>query len=148
MSGGLGRTEAWILILFLTAVCGPGIAAPPEVPTVSLCELVTHATKYQGRDVVTRVRITVYKHGTSIWDPSCSQRGADLQWKESSAGTLHLTSVLKEAGMSDHPVTATLKGTWMGEQHTDNGFILQPRLVFAMSDAFDVSRSTDVERRR
>ena len=148
MSSGLSRTGTWLFMLFLSGVCRPETAAPPEIPAVTLCELLSHSKEYQGRDVVITVRITAYKHGTSISDPSCSGRGADLQWKGSSTGTAHLSSVLREAGMSDHPVTATLKGTWMGEQHTDNAFIHQPRLVFAMSDASDIRRAKAVQRRR
>jgi len=87
-----------------------------------------------------------WKHGTAIWDPTCHGQGADLQWRGNSHGVMQLKEALNIHGMGDYPVIATLSGTWMGKQRTNNGFLPQPRTVFLMSDAADISRSKRVER--
>jgi len=48
--------------------------------------------------------------------------------------------------MGDHPVIATLSGTWLGTQYYKNQFLPQPRLVFEVAEAHNITRSVKIER--
>ena len=120
-------------MMTLSARSQQSSTAHVNIPTVPLCELLKNPVQYSGKTVTTTARITRYKHGTGLWDPACSDRGADLEIQESqrtSSAMLQLDEALRRFGMSDHPIIATLIGTWVGKQHTDNQFIKQPRVVF------------------
>jgi len=140
----------WITVLLFffsaTVGCRNVRATNAEIPKVNLCELLAHSEQYVGRTVSVTVRITATKHGTGIWDPSCMGGGADLQWHGSTPGTNQLEEALRQYGMSDHPVIATLTGTWLGKERTANSFLHQPRTVFLMSDAAEIVRSKNIER--
>ena len=150
MTSAIFRAAAFIVVL-LPFACGQrNVNAPvADIPQVPFCELFGDSGRFLGQVVVTKVRISAYKHGTAIWDPACRSRGADLQWSEASRskpGTLQLDEYLRKFGMGDHPVIATLTGKWMGKQDTGVGFRPQPRYVFLMINASDVDRTKDVER--
>jgi hypothetical protein len=118
-------------------------------PKVSLCDLVANSKQYLGLTVTTTVRIEAFKHGTGIWDPTCRGKGSDLHFpisgRESSSVT-ELRSALRQTVMSDHPVIATLTGKWLGTQYYEHQFIAQPRIVFEVIEAKDITRSTKIER--
>jgi|ERR1019366_1330957 hypothetical protein len=126
----VGRVISLMLLFSATGIGQQAKGINADVPTMSFCELLAHSKQYVSRTVSVRVRITATKHGTGIWDPECSGRGADLQWQGSSPGMKKLDEALRKFGMGDYPVIATLTGTWMGQEHTDNGFLLQPRTDF------------------
>jgi hypothetical protein len=120
------------------------------IPAIPLCELLRTPLSYAGKTVTTVARIDRFKEVTGIWDPACRNLGADLHTQDSDRSTLamkKLAEELNKAGMGDHPVIATLTGTWLPNQITKNGFLPQPRLVFLVSDASNIGRSKKVERR-
>ena len=135
-----GRIALLTLVLPLSASCQQKDATLNKIPTVPFCELVKNSQQYSGKIVTTTARITRFKHGTGLGDPACPI-SADLQIEETqraSPDMRQLDEALSRHGISDHPIIATLTGTWMGRQYTDNKFILQPRLVFRVSDAHNV----------
>jgi len=150
----LARCTRILLFMLLSSLSGNGQrtdARHGDSSAVSLCELVEHSAKYVEKSVTTTVRITATKHVTELWDPACPNLGVDLWFRQpetTSPGMLQLHEALNTFGMGDHPVIATLTGTWMGEQYREHQFIQQPRIVLEVIDAADVHRSTKVERRR
>ena len=48
--------------------------------------------------------------------------------------------------MGDHPVIATLTGTWLGTQNYEHQFLPQPRIVFEVSEAKGITHSGKIER--
>jgi|ERR1017187_1105759 hypothetical protein len=138
---------AFILTVATSAVCQSTPAARNAV--VPLCDLLKDSAKYTGKSVTTAARIFPGRHVTVIWDPACRGLGATLEIeksRESVAGVQQLEAELYKAGMGDHPVIATLTGTWVGTERTDNGFIAQPRIVFRVTDVSNISRSAKIER--
>jgi hypothetical protein len=120
-----------------------------SVVTVSLCELLKNPLPYSGRNIVTTARISQFKEGTAIWDPTCSKLGADLHFPDawrSSSSLLDLDNFLRSASM-DYPIIAKLKGVWLPAQHTDDRFLAQPRNIFLVSEASNVGRSKTIEHR-
>jgi hypothetical protein len=89
------------------------------------------------------------KHVTVIWDPACHENGADLHFSSTGAespSVIELQKVLRQNGMGDHPVIATLTGTWLGTVYYEHQFLAQPRIVFEVIDAQSITRSVKIER--
>jgi len=61
--------------------------------------------------MVITVRISAFKHGTSLWDPACPKLGTDLHTDPSVSpdpSLQELRTALRQHGLGDHPVIATL----------------------------------------
>ena len=132
------------------AICQQPYTTHNNIATVDLCDLLRKPLLYSGKTITTTVRIVRGKHVTGIWDPACSNLGADLYIEESarsSPSIMELDRMLSEAGMGDHPVIATLIGIWLPNQTTGNKFLPQPRRVLKVSEASHAERSARIERR-
>jgi hypothetical protein len=139
------------LALFILTVATSAVCQPPKARNaiVPLCDLIKDSANYSGRNVTTTARVSAGRHVTVIWDPACRGAGATLEFEKSSesvAGVRQLEAELDKAGVGDHPLIATLSGIWVGTKRTDNGFIAQPRIVFRVTDASNITRSAKVER--
>jgi hypothetical protein len=122
----------------------------PEVPTITFCELLKAQSKYAGKIVTTTAQITSGRHVTGIWDPACRGLGADLHTADSARSKpsiVELDETLLKHGMGDYPVIATLTGVLLPNQREEHSFLPQPRLVFLVSSASSIHRSSKIERR-
>jgi hypothetical protein len=89
------------------------------------------------------------KHVTVMWDPACRGHGADLHFALTGAenpSVVELEKVLRQSGMGDRPIIATLSGTWLGTKYYEHQFLAQPRIVFEVTEAHNVTRSMKIER--
>jgi hypothetical protein len=115
-------------------------------PTVSLCEVLTHPSNYSGRKVKMTVRITSTKEGGFLWTPSCRSLGvATLQIDDavdSDSGISDLLDLLRSHGLSDHPVIATLAGTFIYNPKKDEH---RQRSVFKANAASNLKLSNHLE---
>jgi len=151
------KTANWLRVLIL--VIGLGleatrqVAAQSEVGTqtpiqVSFCELVRNPSAYSGKLILTTVRITATKHGSSLWDPRC--RSLSLAWQtdplyKSTAGLVALDREMSAHGLSDHPIVANLKGKFMHDQYSA---LLKRRMSFLIVQAAtDIRQTKDEEHR-
>jgi hypothetical protein len=110
------------LCLFASEACFSRSQVNPttQISKVSICTLMTTPKHYSGTTVEVDVRITRTKEGTRVWDISCPDLGADL-WIDPAVANdpnfLKLDEMLNAHGLSDHPVTATIKGAFMYAQY-------------------------------
>jgi hypothetical protein len=92
-------------------------------------------------------RITATKEGSFLWTPACRNLGVvSLQLEgqaESDSGLKGLQEMLRSHGLSDHPVIATLTGTFTYNQQPDEH---RHRAVFRANAASDLKQSDRVER--
>ena len=125
-------------------------AVNTEAPTFPLCELLQNQLKYAGKAVSTTARIASFKEVTGIWDPACPRLGADLHTADSARSNpsiIELDDTLRKHGMGDYPVIANLTGILLLGQWEEHSFLPQPRLVFLVSSASNIHRSSKIERR-
>ena len=116
--------------------------------SVALCELMGNPEPYAGKVVTVTARLTSTKDGTSMWDPGCKTMGLELEIVPSSRsnpdiGRLQLA--LKQHGLSDHPVMATLTGTFLYNKY--DAVRRRARSLFSAISAADVQQSSVIERR-
>lgn len=156
----LGRNALCFMICVATTACSSRPVAsdnkshmqalkPEAPPIVSLCDLIKQSQIYAGQRVTTTVRILATKHVTGIWDPACKRSCADLHFPSDDQDNASTHALLKELGqhsMGDHPVIATLTGTWLGTQNYEHQFLPQPRIVFEVSEAKGITHSGKIER--
>jgi len=124
-------------------------ARPKGPAVVSFCDLFNNSNEYVGKSVTTTVRITGTKHVALIWDPACREHGADLHLSSTGAqspSVLELERVLRQHGMEDQRWLGLFGGTWLGTQYYEHQFLPQPRLVFEVAEAHNVTRSLKIER--
>jgi hypothetical protein len=130
-----------------TGVAQQSTAAPPM--KVPLCEVLTHPKKYSGSNLVVTARFTATKEGTDLWDRDCPGLGVDLLENpvaDSHPDMVELYRMLKDHGMSDHPVMATVTGQFKTDQY--DAARDRRRWVFIAAAASDISQTKRVEHRR
>lgn len=131
--------------------CGSVVAQhPADVAQIKLplCEVLTHPKKYSGSNLIITARFTATKEGTDLWDNRCPGLGVDLL--EDPSVDLHpdivkLYRMLKEHGLSDHPVTATLTGQFKDDQY--DAVRDRKRWVFIVVAASAIGQTKHIERR-
>jgi hypothetical protein len=116
-------------------------------PAVSLCDVLTHPTDYSDRTLTLTVRITATKEGSFLWIPGCRNLGVvtllmEVQ-SQSESEMKALQDMLRSHGLSDHPVIATLTGTFTYDRQPDAHRF---RAVFKARAASDLKQSEHVER--
>lgn len=93
------------------------------------------------------VRITATKEGSFLWTPGCRNLGVvSLQMEglsESDSGMKGLQDMLRAHGLSDHPVIATLTGTFTYNSQADEH---RHRAAFKANTASDLKQSAHLER--
>lgn len=119
--------------------------APIKLP---LCEVLTHPKKYSGRNLIVTARFTATKEGTNLWDHGCPSLGVDLLEDpsvDSHPDMVELYRMLKDHGLSDHPVTAMVTGQFKDDQY-DSVRDRRRRVFIAVSAAY-IRQTKHVERR-
>jgi hypothetical protein len=139
-------------LLFLVLFCGWSHCARAESsgnpPAVSLCEVLSHPTDYSDRTLTLTVRITATKEGSFLWVHGCKSLGVVTlvmeSQSESESGIKVLEDMLRSHGLSDHPVIATLTGTFTYDPQANAP---RYRAVFKARAASGLKQSEHVERR-
>lgn len=115
--------------------------------TISLCEVLAHPADHSGRTLRMTVRITATKEGSFLWTPGCRNLGVvSLRMEgqpESESGMKGLQDMLRAHGLSDHPVIATLTGTFIYNQQPEEH---RHKAVFTVNAASDLKQADRVER--
>lgn len=133
-----------VLFLILTSFgCGYATAessgAPPKV---ALCDVLGRPADYSGKTLTMTVRITATKEGSFLWNSSCKNLGLTLQIEDqakSDTGIQGLLEMLRQHGLSDHPVTATLTGVFLYNQQDE--YRNRRRSVFRASSATEIKQA-------
>jgi hypothetical protein len=137
----------WITLasLFFLTVIGNGYAIaengdPP--PSFALCDVLARPADYSGKTITMTVRITATKEGSFLWSSSCRNLGLTLQIEDqtkSDTGVQSLLEMLRQHGLSDHPVTATLTGVILYNQQDE--YRNRRRSVFRLSSAKEIKQT-------
>jgi hypothetical protein len=149
------NNKAWWLRMTLVAalplLIAGNISAQTDsggVPqTISLCEVLAHPADHTRRMLRMTVRITATKEGSFLWTPGCRNLGVvSLQMETplvSESGLKGLQDMLRAHGLSDHPVVATLTGTFIYSQQPDEH---RRKAAFKANAASDLKQAERVER--
>src|SRR5579872_560695 len=81
--------------------------------TVDFCRLISQLDKYHGRPVTLRVRVKLYRHGTSISDRACPKQSLTLIADQTALQTnslSHFYQFLAEHRRTSKPIFATITG--------------------------------------
>jgi hypothetical protein len=108
--------------------------------TVGFCQLVSRPDKYRENPVTVRVRVKVYRHGTSISDRACPKQSLTLiadQTAVQSASLSHFYQVLAEHRHTSKPVFATITGRLVNDD--GDGFPLKRKVVFKLESVSEVA---------
>jgi hypothetical protein len=136
---------ALLVVVAGTSCAQADSGGAPE--SASLCLVLAHPTDFSGKTMRMTVSITATKEGSFIWTPACRGLGVvSLQLEgqtESESGLKGLRDMLRSHGLSDHPVIATLTGTFTYNQQQDEH---RHKAVFKASAASDLSQSERLER--
>jgi hypothetical protein len=138
------RWIATVSFLFLLVVgSGCAIAQSKDAPAkVALCEVLAHPADYSGKTMTMTTRITSTKEGSFLWSSSCKNLGLALQIEDrakSDAGIQSLLEMLRQHGLSDHPVTAMLTGVFLYNQQDE--LRNRRRSVFRVSSATEIKQA-------
>jgi len=109
---------------------------PQKVP---FCTLLREPERYKDILITMRVRVTSFRHGTLISDPSCPKRAIGLVPKQSvveATSVSHFYQLLQERRLSKTPIFATMTGRLSTERH--DGFVKWNR-VFRFESVSEVS---------
>ncbi len=143
MSLKLLRRSASALLICVSSCCCSSylISQTPEKhpQKVPLCTLFREPERYKGALITLRVRVSSFKHGTLISDPSCPRQRIGLLPKESvveAASISHFYQFLQERRLSKTPIFATITGRLSTEPH--DGFVKWNR-VFRLESVSEVS---------
>lgn len=115
-----------------------GEAKPAE--TISLCEIVSRIDKYRDTPVTLRVRVNLYRHGTTISDQDCPKQSLLLIADQAAVQTdalSHFYQFLAEHKRSTKPIFATIAGRLVKGE--DGGYMLKRDVVFKLESVSEVS---------
>jgi phage tail tube protein FII len=153
----VGRLVCEIRSLLMTwklFICGPLVvltllassrdtelyAQEGAAETVTLCKLASRLDKYRGAQVTVRVRVKVYRHGTTISDRACPKQSLLLIADQAAVQTASLSRFYKflaEHRRSGRPIFATITGRLVkGEA---GGFVLKRDVAFKLELVSEVS---------
>ena len=140
MSLNLLRKSA--LLIFVSSCCCSCLISqtleehPQKVP---FCTVVREPEVYKDTLITLRVRVTSFRHGTLISDPSCPKRGIGLlprQLVVEGTSVSHFYQFLQERRLAKTPIFATITGRLSTERH--DGFVKWNR-VFRFESVSEVS---------
>lgn len=126
---------------------GSAATTTSRSPTaLSLCTLTMTPKAYTATLVEVTGRITATKEGIDMWDPSCN-RGVDLSvdFDSQGVGLKELEGALKEHGLSNHPVIATVAGSFVPDHY--DSVRHQKRTILVVKRASDIHQSSEEEHR-
>jgi hypothetical protein len=107
---------------------------------VPFCTLRREKDRYKDSLITLRVKVTSFKHGALISDPSCPKQGMGLLPKQSAVGApsvSHFYQFLQERRLSKTPIFATITGR-LSDAESDNTFVKWD-LVFRLESVSEVS---------
>jgi hypothetical protein len=108
--------------------------------TVGFCQLVSQLDKYRGNPVTLRVRVKLYRHGTSISDQACPKQLLTLIADQTALQTnslSHFYQFLAEHRHTSKPIFATITGRLVDGE--GGGFALKRKVVFKLESVSEVS---------
>jgi hypothetical protein len=108
--------------------------------TVGFCQLVSQLDKYRGNPVTLRVRVKLYRHGTSISDQACPKQLLTLIADQTALQTnslSHFYQFLAEHRHTSKPIVATIAGRLVDGE--GGGFALKRKVVFKLESVSEVS---------
>jgi hypothetical protein len=108
--------------------------------TVGFCQLVSQLDKYRGNPVTLRVRVKLYRHGTSISDQACPKELLTLIADQTALQTnslSHFYQFLAEHRHTSKPIFATITGRLVDGE--GGGFALKRKVVFKLESVSEVS---------
>lgn len=108
--------------------------------TVRFCQLISQVEKYRGDAVTLRVRVKIYRHGTSISDRACPKQSlliiADQTTLQTNALS-HFYEFLAKHRQTSKPIFATITGRLVNGE--DGGFVLKRKVVFKLESVAEIS---------
>lgn len=129
------------LLVVLASFLDRGLYAQERTPeTVRFCQLISELDKYSRTPVTLRVRVKLYRHGTSISDPTCPKQPLTLIADQTALQTKSLSHFYQFLATHRHtskPIFATITGRLVnGEGH---GFAVKRKFVFKLESVSDIS---------
>jgi hypothetical protein len=108
--------------------------------TVDFCQLISQLDKYHGRSVTLRVRVKLYRHGTSISDRACLKQSLNLIADQTALQTnslSHFYQFLAEHRRTSKPIFATITGRLVNGE--GGGFTLKRKVVFKLESVSEIA---------
>ena len=108
--------------------------------TVPFCQLISQPDKYRGNPVTLRIRVRIYKHGTSISDRACPKQSLLLIADQAAVQTnavSHFYQFLAEHRLSSKPIFATITGRLVNGP--EGGFLLKRDVVLELESVSEIS---------
>lgn len=115
-----------------------GEAKPAE--KISLCQIVSRLDKHRDTPVTLRVRVKLYRHGTTISDRDCPKQSLLLIADQAAVETdalSHFYQFLAEHRQTSKPILATITGRLANGE--DGGFVVQRKVVFKLESVSEIS---------
>jgi hypothetical protein len=116
---------------------------------VPFCTLRREPDRYKGSLITLRVRVTSFKHGTLISDPSCPKQGIGLlpsNQQSEPPSVSHFYQFLQERRLSKTPIFATITGR-LSDAESDHTFVKWD-LVFRLESVSEESEGDQQTNRR
>jgi hypothetical protein len=108
--------------------------------TDDFCQVVSQLDKYRGNPVTLRVRVKIYRHGTSISDRACPKQSLLVTADQTALQTnsvSHFYQFLAEHRQTSKPIFATITGRLVNGE--DGGFVLKRKVVFKLESVSEIS---------
>jgi len=108
--------------------------------TVTFCQLISKLDKFRGNPVTLRVKVNMYRHGTSISDRACPKQSLLLIADHAAVQTnalSHFYQFLAEHRQTSKPIFATITGRLVNGE--DGGFVLKRSVVFQLESVSEIS---------
>ena len=137
------RLFAWagvVSLVILMSSSNRVLQAQNTPKVVSLCQLTAQPDQDFGKTVTIRVRVKIYRHGTSISDDACPKKTLLLKTNQSSEQTSslsHFYEFLDQHRQSSKPIFATITGRLV--KGSTDGFVLQRDFDFELDSVSDFS---------
>jgi hypothetical protein len=119
------------------------LAQQKATGVISLCQLTAQSDQYFGTAVTLRVRVKIYRHGTSISDGACSKNTLLLvinQSAEQTGSVSHFYEFLGQHRQSSKPIFATITGHLV--KGSTSGFVLKRDFDFELDAVSDFSEGS------
>lgn len=140
---------AWASFVFLVILASTSdralLAQQKATGVVSLCQLIAQSDQYFGTAVTLRVRVRIYRHGTSISDDVCPKSTLLLvtnQSAEQASSVSHFYQFLGHHRQSSKPIFATITGHLV--KGSSSGFVLRRDFDFELDSVSDLSEGNKV----
>lgn len=126
-----------LLLAFIACSTGQRQSSPISTESTSLCQLMLHPDEHLGQLVTLHVRVSIFRHGTSISDAACSQYAVSLVSGVSQSESLsNFDQFVAEHRQSNKPIFATIEGRLA--RGSNDGFVAKRNFVFRLESAREV----------